>query len=79
VADAKQTEMRLVYGYFWKNHNMKVQADIGQIKYGQNFASLSTLALRGVSPSLLAPLRIVSLPGQDITDQQLRVQFVLAF
>ena len=79
VADAKQTEMRLVYGYFWKSHNMKLQADIGEIKYGQNFASLSTIALRGVSPLLLAPLRIVPLPGQEITDKQLRVQFVLAF
>lgn len=79
VADAKQTEMRLVYGYYWKSHNMKLQADIGEIKYGANFASLSTLALRGVSPSLAAPLRIVTLPGQDITDKQLRVQFVLAF
>jgi phosphate-selective porin len=79
VADAKQTEMRLVYGYFWKSHNMKLQADIGEIKYGENFASLSTLALRGVSPLLLTPLRLVTLPGQDITDKQLRVQFVLAF
>jgi phosphate-selective porin len=79
VADAKQTEMRLVYGYYWKAHNMKVQADIGEVKYGENFASLSTLALRGVSPLLLAPLRLVPLPGQEITDKQLRVQFVIAF
>jgi len=77
VADATQTEMRLVYGYYWKAHNMKVQADIGEVKYGKNFASLSELALRGVSPLLLDPLRLVH--GQDITDKQLRVQFVLAF
>jgi phosphate-selective porin OprO/OprP len=79
VADATQTEMRLVYGYYWKSHNMKLQSDIGEIKYGENFASLSTLALRGVSPLLLKDLRIVPLPGQNITDKQLRVQFVLAF
>jgi hypothetical protein len=79
VADAKQTEYRLVYGYYWKSHNMKLQADIGEVVYGQNFASLSTLALRGVSPPLLPALRIVPLPGQEITDKQLRVQFVLAF
>jgi phosphate-selective porin len=79
VSDAKQTEMRLVYGYFWRSHNMKLQADVGEVKYDQNFASLSSLALRGVSPSLLAPARLVALPGQDITDKQLRVQFVLAF
>lgn len=83
VADATQTEMRLVYGYYWKSHNMKLQADVGQIVYDQNFSSLSSLALRGVSPSLLPLLRIVPLPGQaiteEITDNQLRVQFVLAF
>ena len=79
VDDATATEMRLVYGYYWKSHNMKLQADIGEVKYGKNFASLSSIALRGISPALLAPLRIVTLPGQDITDKQLRVQFVLAF
>jgi len=81
VNDAKQTEMRLVYGYYWKAHNMKLQADIGEVTYGKNFASLSELALRGVSPALLKDLRLatVPLPGQELTDQQLRVQFVLAF
>jgi hypothetical protein len=58
---------------------MKLQADIGEVTYGKNFASLSELALRGVSPSLLNTLRLVTLPGQELTDQQLRVQFVLAF
>ena len=79
VANATQTEMRLVYGYYWKSHNMKLQADLGEVKYGQNFSSLSSLALRGVSPSLLPALRIVPLPGQELNDKQLRVQFVLAF
>ena len=79
VNDATMTEMRLVYGYYWKSHNMKLQSDIGEVKYGSNFASLSTVALRGIAPALLAPLRTVTLPGQDITDKQLRVQFVLAF
>jgi len=79
VNDAKQTEMRLVYGYYWKAHNMKLQADIGEVTFGKNFASLSELALRGVSPALLKDLRLVPLPGQELTDQQLRVQFVLAF
>jgi len=77
VADATQTEMRLVYGYYWKSHFMKLQADVGQVQFDKNFASLSTLALRGVSPVLLDPLRLVH--GQEITDKQLRVQFVLAF
>ena len=58
---------------------MKLQADVGEVQYGKNFASLSELALRGVSPALLTDLRLVALPGQELTDQQLRVQFVLAF
>ena len=79
ISDAKQTEARLVYGYYWKGHNMKLQADVGQITFGQNFSTLSALALRGVSPGLAAGSRLVPLPGQELTDQQLRVQFVLAF
>ena len=35
VVDAKQQEMRLVYGYYIKGHNLKIQTDIGEIKYGQ--------------------------------------------
>ena len=79
VSDAKQTEARIVYGYFWKGHNMKLQADAGECKYGSNFAALSGLALRNVSPGLSPANRLVPLPGQDITDKQLRAQFVLAF
>jgi hypothetical protein len=79
VADAKQTEYRVVYGYYWKNHNMKLQADLGEVIFGQNFASLPTVALRGVSPQLLPALRIVPLPGQELTDKQLRIQFGISF
>jgi phosphate-selective porin len=79
VDEAEQTEMRLVYGYFWKSHNMKLQADIGQIAYGENFAALSPLALRNVSPGLSAANRLIALPGEEIKDNQLRVQFLLAF
>ena len=79
IADAKQTEIRLGYGYFWKSHNLKLQADIGQITFGENFSTLSTLALRGVSPSLAASSRIVTLPGQELTDKQARIQFLVAF
>jgi hypothetical protein len=58
---------------------MKVQADAGEVKYGSNFASLSPIALRNVSPALSPAQRLVPLPGQDITDKQVRAQFVLAF
>jgi hypothetical protein len=54
-----------------------VQADYGQITFGENFSTLSTLALRGVSPAL--GNRLVTLPGEELTDTQARVQFVLAF
>jgi hypothetical protein len=58
---------------------MKLQTDVGEIRYGQDFASLSTPALRGVSPLLVPASRLVPLPGREITDRQLRVQFLLAF
>ena len=58
---------------------MKLQADVGQISYGSNFATLSPLAVRNVSPGLSAANRLVPLPGEEIKDNQLRVQFTLAF
>ena len=79
VPDATMEEIRLVYGYFWKSHNLKLQADVGQVSYGSNFASLSSLALRNVSPGLSGSQRLVTLPGEEIKDNQLRVQFVVAF
>jgi hypothetical protein len=41
VVDAKQQEIRLVYGYYLKGHNLKIQADLGEISYGENFSTLS--------------------------------------
>jgi hypothetical protein len=79
VVDAKQTEARIVYGYYWKSHNMKLQADFGEIAYGSNFSTLSSVATRNISPGLAAASRLVALPGEEIKDKQLRVQFVLAF
>ena len=79
VADAEQTEMRLVYGYFIKGHNLKIQADLGQIGYGKQFSTLSALALRNVSPGLDAAKRLVVLPGTELKDKQLRVQLTVQF
>jgi phosphate-selective porin len=79
VADAKQTEMRLVYGYYIKGHNLKIQTDIGEYKFGQNFASLSALALRNVSPGLEGTKRLVTLPGTELTDKQARIQLTVQF
>jgi len=79
IDDAKQTEARLAYGYFWRSHNMKVQADFGQVTFGENFSTLSSAALRGVNPSLAGAQRLVTLPGEELKDKQARIQFVLAF
>jgi phosphate-selective porin len=81
VADAKQQEIRLVYGYYIKGHNAKVQVDIGEIKYGENFSTLSDLALRNVSPGLDAGKRLapIVLPGTEVKDNQARIQFTVAF
>jgi phosphate-selective porin OprO and OprP len=79
VTDAKQTEARLVYGYYIKGHNLKIQTDIGEIKYGANFSTLSALALRNVSPGLDPTKRLVTLPGTSLTDKQARIQLTVAF
>jgi phosphate-selective porin OprO/OprP len=79
VVDAEQTEMRLVYGYYIKGHNLKIQTDIGQIAFGENFSTLSALALRNVSPALDATKRLVLLPGTELKDNQCRIQVTVNF
>ena len=79
VADAKQQEVRLVYGYYIKGHNLKIQTDIGEIKFGQNFSTLSALALRNVSPGLEPAKRLVTLPGTELKDKQARIQLTVMF
>jgi hypothetical protein len=74
VSDADVTELRGVVGYFWQGHNLKLQADVGQVGYGANFARLSSRARQGL-PAL--GTRLVS--GTDLTDTQVRVQLQLAF
>lgn len=79
VSDAKQTEARLVYSYYIKGHNLKIQTDIGETKYGANFSTLSALALRNVSPGLDPAKRLVTLPGTSLTDKQARIQLTVVF
>lgn len=79
VADAKQKEYRLVYGYYIKGHNLKIQTDIGEITFGKNFSTLSALALRNVSPTLDPTKRLVTLPGTELKDKQARVQLTVQF
>lgn len=79
VADAKQTETRLVYGYYIKGHNLKIQADVGEIGFGKNFSTLSALALRNVSPTLDPTKRLATLPGTELKDKQARIQVTVQF
>ena len=74
VDAAEVTEVRGVIGYYWQAHNLKLQADVGQLGYAENFETLSARARQGL------PLRGPRLgtPG-SIHDTQLRVQFQLAF
>jgi phosphate-selective porin OprO/OprP len=72
--DAEVTEWRAVGGYYWHAHNLKLQADVGQVGYGANFAVMPARARQGL-PSL--GTRLVT--GTDLTDTQVRVQLQVAF
>jgi hypothetical protein len=74
VDDAEVSELRGVVSYYWRAHNLKLQADIGGLGYGENFSALSARARQGL-PSL-GP-RLVT--GEKLTDTQLRVQMQVSF
>ena len=74
VDDAAVTELRGVFSYYWQAHNLKLQADVGRVGYGANYAGLSSRARLGL-PAL--GTRLVT--GQDLSDTQLRVQWTLIF
>lgn len=74
VNDASVREIRGVFGYFFQAHNLKLQADAGQIAFGSRYATLSSRARQGL-PAL--GTRLVT--AEDITDAQLRVQLQLVF
>jgi hypothetical protein len=74
VDDAEVTELRGVINYYWQSHNLKLQADAGQVSFGSAFGTLSSRARQGL-PALGS--RLVS--GVDLTDRQVRVQLTLIF
>lgn len=74
VDDATVQEWRGVVGYYWQAHNLKLQADAGQTRYGAAFSTLSSRARQGLP---VLGTRLVS--GQSLADTQLRVQLQLAF
>ena len=74
VDDAAVSEIRGVFGYYWHGHNLKLQADAGQVGFGRRFGTLSPRARQGL-PALGTRLS----SGSDFTDTQVRVQLQLAF
>jgi hypothetical protein len=74
VDDAAVSELRAVGSYYWLAHNLKLQADAGQVGYGARYSSLSARARQGL-PALGS--RLVS--GHALSDTQVRVQLQLAF
>lgn len=74
VDDAELSELRGVVGYYWQAHNLKLQADVGQLGYGANFAAMSSRARQGL-PGL--GTRLVT--GRSLNDAQVRVQLQVAF
>lgn len=74
VDGAMVREIRGVVGYFWRAHNLKLQADAGQVRYDAGYAGLGARARDGL-PSL-GP-RLVS--GRSLADNQVRVQLQVAF
>lgn len=74
VDDAEVTEVRAVAGHYFAGHNLKLQADAGQLRFGPNVGALSARARQGVpSPGS----RLVS--RQTLGDLQVRVQMQVSF
>lgn len=67
-------EVRGVVGYFWRAHNVKLQADVGQVRFGAGYGGLSARARAGL-PAL--GTRLVS--GVSLADTQVRVQMQVGF
>jgi phosphate-selective porin len=74
ASDSAVSELRGAFGYYWRAHNLKLQADVGQIGYQAGFAGLTSRARAGL-PSL--GTRLVS--GQSLADKEFRLQLQLAF
>ena len=74
VDDAQVSEVRGAVSYYFQAHNLKLQADAGQVGFGAAFASLPARARQGL-PAL--GTRLVT--GEDVADRQVRVQMTLSF
>jgi phosphate-selective porin OprO and OprP len=74
LAGSNVSEVRAALGYYFRGHNLKVQADLGQLRFDSAFAAQPARARQGL-PGL--GTRLVS--GQSLADTQFRLQFQVAF
>jgi phosphate-selective porin OprO and OprP len=72
--DSNLNEIRGALSYYFRSHNLKVQGDIGQLRFDPNYAALSGRARLGL-PGL--GTRLVS--GESLSDTQFRLQLQVAF
>jgi hypothetical protein len=71
--DADVSESRVVFNHYWHVHNLKLQADVGRVSYGERIAELSPRARQGM------PIPGLRLETGAFDDTQLRVQMQIAF
>ena len=63
----RATELRGAVNYYWKGHNLKLQADVGRLTYEPS------------GPGRTSASRLPAAAGQDVTDLQARMQLQLYF
>jgi phosphate-selective porin len=74
ASESAVSEVRGVFGHYWRAHNLKLQADLGQVSYDAGFAGLPSRARAGLpSPGV----RLAS--DQRLSDTEFRLQLQLAF
>jgi hypothetical protein len=67
TAGSNTTELRGGANYYWKGHNLKLQADVGRVTYGPSGLGRSSAN------------RLPAAAGKDVVDRQARIQLQLYF
>lgn len=73
------SELRGAFSYYWKGHNLKLQADVGEIQLDSGFAAACGVAIPGLACRNMPLVGTRLVTGQDLKDKQLRVHVQLAF
>lgn len=80
VDDDTFTELRGIANWFFKGHDLKIQADFGQLKYDPNApATFNGVTARGAVADVGVAGRLPAADGRSVSDLQARVQFQLNF